>query len=187
MRSISSTNSGLPSATALIRASASASTRPPADQALDQLPVSGSVRGCSGTSSALGRGVAQSGLASRSSAPRKADHQDRRVPGPVGEVLQQLQESRLAPLDVVEQDDDGPRRRQLLEQLADRPEQLLDGGLRPVVTQQTGEASRDQVVLVPRGEQGADLGEGLRRGVRAALPAASRSTSTTGQNVMPSP
>ena len=39
--------------------------------------------------------------------PGKADEQDRRIPRPVRDVLHELEEGRLAPVDVLEDDDQG--------------------------------------------------------------------------------
>ena len=76
---------------------------------------------------------------------------------------------------------------QLLEQLADRPEKLLDGGLGHLVTQEAGEACGDELALMPGPEQRAELADALRRGVGRDDTGGVPSTSTTGQKVMPSP
>ena len=57
--------------------------------------------------------------------PCHGDQQDRRVPGPVGHVLDEVQEGGLAPMDVVEDEDQGFAARQRLEGLADGPEDLI--------------------------------------------------------------
>jgi hypothetical protein len=44
----------------------------------------------------------------RAARPRHAEQQDRRLATEVGDVLDQVEEVRLAPVDVVEDDDDGP-------------------------------------------------------------------------------
>ena len=56
---------------------------------------------------------------------REANEQNRRVPRPVGDVLDEIEECRLAPLEVVEDDDERPLARLRLEQLAHGPEGLL--------------------------------------------------------------
>ena len=56
-----------------------------------------------------------------------ADDQDRRVADPAEQVLDQVQEGRLGPLQVVEGDHERRVRREALEQPADRPHRLLRG------------------------------------------------------------
>ena len=46
---------------------------------------------------------------------------------PVGQVLDEIEDGRLGPLQVVEDDDGRPARREMLQQPSDRPEELLDG------------------------------------------------------------
>ena len=158
-------NNGLPSATVLIRASAAASTRSPPTRPSTRLPRLVVAERQQRDQLRVGprRRPVRSHV--EQLAPGQADHQDRRPPGPVGEVLEHLQEGRFGKMDVVEDDDHRPRRGQLLEQLADRPEKLLDGGLRHLVTQDAGEACGDQLTLVPGVEQRAELADALRRGV----------------------
>ena len=57
--------------------------------------------------------------------PRHAEHQDRRARGQQRDVLDQVEERLLAPLDVVEDDDERPLRRGLLQRLAEGPGDLL--------------------------------------------------------------
>ena len=59
--------------------------------------------------------------------PGHAEEQDRCVAREVGDVLDQVEERRLAPVDVVEDDDERPLARSRLEQLAERPGDLLAG------------------------------------------------------------
>jgi hypothetical protein len=56
---------------------------------------------------------------------RHAQEQNRRVPRQIGDVLDKLEEDRLAPLDVVEQADQRRLRRSALEELAKRPRDLV--------------------------------------------------------------
>ena len=56
---------------------------------------------------------------------RHAHEQQRRVAGPLGDVLDQVEQGRLGPVDVVEHDDDGPAPGERLEQLAHSPEAVL--------------------------------------------------------------
>ena len=57
--------------------------------------------------------------------PRHAEEQERRVAAEVGDVLDQVEERRLAPVDVIEDDDERPLGRGLLERLPDRPRDLV--------------------------------------------------------------
>src|SRR5262249_55347810 len=58
--------------------------------------------------------------------PRETDEQDRGVPDPRREVLDQVEERRLAPVDVVEDEDDRPAARERLEEKPRRGEGILD-------------------------------------------------------------
>ena len=51
----------------------------------------------------------------------EADEEDRRVTGPVRQVLDEVEEGRLGPLQVVEEDDERPGLRLRFEQAADGP------------------------------------------------------------------
>src|SRR5439155_23518962 len=62
---------------------------------------------------------------------REAEQEDGRVTDPAREVLDQVEEGRLGPVDVLEADDEGARPGERLEQLADRPERPLPGRARP--------------------------------------------------------
>ena len=93
--------------------------------------------------------------------PGHAEQQDRRVAGEVGDVLDQVEEGLLAPVHVVEHADERRLGRDRLEQLAERPGDLLAGG--------------DQLLVA---EQGADR-VGGHRSVR--ICGSCLTTSTTGQ------
>ena len=58
--------------------------------------------------------------------PRDAEHQDRGLPRPAGDVFDQVQERGLAPVDVVEHDGERCRLGDRLQERPDRPERLLD-------------------------------------------------------------
>src|SRR2546425_6897819 len=60
--------------------------------------------------------------------PGEADKQDRRVSGPVGHVLDKLEEGRLRPMNIVKDDDQWPLPRKGFEQFPNRPEALLGPG-----------------------------------------------------------
>ena len=56
---------------------------------------------------------------------RHAREQDRGVPCEVGDVLDELEELRLGPLQIVDREDDRPIGREVLQERSDRPERLL--------------------------------------------------------------
>ena len=87
--------------------------------------------------------------------PGEAEEQDRRAGREQGDVLDQVEERLLSPLNVVEDADERFSLRLLLEQLAERPGDLLGRG-----------------ALLSLPEQGAERGR-CRRDRRAARPAAS--------------
>ena len=57
----------------------------------------------------------------------QAHQQDWGVPGPIGHVLDQIEEGGLRPVDVVEHGDQRLAFGQGLQELADRPEHLVQG------------------------------------------------------------
>ena len=92
----------------------------------------------------VGRMSSSSGRAMQSS-------KDRRVPAEVGDVLDQVEEGRLAPVQVVEDHHDRPLGRPSLEQLAKGPRDLLRGASGGVVAEDRGErtdrlAGRDELL-----------------------------------------
>ena len=78
--------------------------------------------------------------------PRHAEEQDRRVAAEVGDVLDQVQEGRLAPMHVLEDDDDRPLSRARLQQLAEGPGDLLGRAGRGLVAENRGERGRRAVL-----------------------------------------
>ena len=56
---------------------------------------------------------------------RDANQEDRRIHGPLGEVLDQVEERGLGPVNVLEEDDQGPFAGERHEQASGRPEDLL--------------------------------------------------------------
>ena len=107
--SICSTKSGLPSAASRMRHAARLVERDAAEQPLDQLvrlrPRSS---GSSSTVVALSLPPAHAGRRSSSSGRAMQSEQDRRVARPVGDVLDEIEEGRLGPVEVVEDDDERP-------------------------------------------------------------------------------
>ena len=57
--------------------------------------------------------------------PRRTEKEDRSVACPVGEMLEQVEQRRLGPVDVVDDENQRPLARTPLERLPDRPEDLL--------------------------------------------------------------
>ena len=151
---ISVTNSGLPPAALAIR-----SRRPAGDTA-----------GRSSSTSAGGSGSSRSatghcGRRSASSGRADADQEHRRARREQRDLLDEVEERLLAPLDVVEHDHE---RRRLLEQLAERPRDLVGRGRR-----------------VPLPEQ--RLRSPRRPPDRPAATSSCFTASTTGKYVIPSP
>ena len=108
--------------------------------------------------------------------PRHAEQQDRRIAAQVGDVLDQIEERLLAPVDVVEHDDERPSHSDRLEQLAERPGDLLD--------------RRHERAVTEHSVNGTGADESSPRSARRCsgfAPSNCFSTSTTGQYVIPSP
>jgi hypothetical protein len=78
--------------------------------------------------------------------PCEAEQQHRRVVRPAGEVLQQVEQRRLRPVDVFDEHDERTLPRELLEQPAHRPEGLTSG--RRVRADRTEHARRDELCVV---------------------------------------
>ena len=125
MATISSTNSGLPSAMARMRAAHPVIDPGRADEVAQEVARVG-----------LGQGLEQHGrrveLAAAPPWPGVeqlgAGHdqqQQRRVARPVGHVLDEIDEGRLGPLQVIDEQDHRPAAGEGLEDLAHRPEGLL--------------------------------------------------------------
>ena len=104
---------------------------PPAARAIFSRSSSASRSGMSSSTSRRQVARAEASPARRGGArqlrPRHAEQQDRRARGEERDVLDQVEERLLAPLDVVEDDDQRPLRRCVLERLAERPGDLLRG------------------------------------------------------------
>ena len=78
--------------------------------------------------------------------PRDAEQQDRCARGEERDVLDQVEERLLAPLDVVEDDDQRPLRRSLLQRLAERPGDLLRRRRRLALAEQRADRHRGGLV-----------------------------------------
>ena len=83
--------------------------------------------------------------------PRDAEHEDRCARGQERDVLDQVEERLLAPLDVVEDDHQRPLRRGLLQRLAERPGDLLRCRRRLRLAQQRADRHRGGLVCGPHG------------------------------------
>ena len=103
--------------------------------------------------------------------PSERDEEDRRLAAPAGEVLDEVEERRLAPVHVVEDDHQRALRRQRFEEPPYGPEGLL-GGDWAALAEDGGDPVAHARVLV---------GDRLEGPVPP-----SRSTSATGRNVAPS-
>jgi hypothetical protein len=96
--------------------------------------------------------------------PRDTQEQDGGLAGPVSEVFDQIEERRLAPMDVVEDEDDRALTSELLEELPHGPERVL-GRARLGPTEQAGDEPGRSLRLVRAGEDGLELGPGDSRRV----------------------
>ena len=103
--------------------------------------------------------------------PRERHDEHRRVAAPLGEVLDEVEERRLAPVHVVEHDDDRLLAREPLQEAPHRPERLLRRDRR-----------RPRRAARPAPPRRA----GPPRRAAASTPPAARTTSATGRNVAPS-
>ena len=105
MPSISSTKRGLPSAASVIRARTDSSSDAPSRCSIRR-SASASPSGSSSTDVALSFPPAQPGRASRSSGRARQTSRIGGLARPVGDVLDQVEERWLGPVDVVEDDDE---------------------------------------------------------------------------------
>ena len=175
MASICSTNSGLPSAASTIRSRSAGVTSPSSS--------SPSIR-CSDSSS-LERRERDEPRARPWRSPgrprvedvgsREAEEQDRRAAREAEDVLEQVEQRGLRPVDVVHRDDERSRHRKRLEEPAERPGGLL-GGARLVTR---ADRAQDQ----PRCDRPrARRSPGAHRApARDRVPATSRTTSASGR------
>ena len=104
--------------------------------------------------------------------PSHAHQHDRRLVREIAYVLQQIQQRRFGPLDVVDHRHDGRVPRRALEQLADRPVDLLGGSLRILgpETEHAEQPGRHQRTVVRIGDRSFDLLPDLAGGVVLARP-----------------
>ena len=122
MASSCSTKSGLPSAASVIRLWSSGVDLGLALQVAEQLlGLEGRERR---EHDRLADGVPL-GVAVEQVGPGEAENEDRSLPAPADHVLDELDESRLCPLEIVEAHDERPLARQVLEQPADGPHRLF--------------------------------------------------------------
>ena len=179
MRTSSWTKSGLPAAaraTSRARPAPSAS-RPPSRSTSRSVASGASGRRTSASDSPGGPGRA----ALEQVGPREAEDEDRRRPAPAGEVLDEVEQRRLGPVDVVEDDEQRTLLRRRLEQPAEGPRDLVRAclAIRPApiaaasrsATSAAQSSSGSSAAIRPR----AAAGWSGRR------PARSRRISATGQ------
>ena len=107
--------------------------------------------------------------------------------GGLGELLEQVQEGRLGPVEVVEHGHQGAGGGQGLEQAADRPDGLLDRGRGRLEPDQLADPFGHQGPVGVRVDHRGQLGPGGRQGSPRPIPAARRTTSASGQKVLPLP
>ena len=97
--------------------------------------------------------------------PGEAQEEDRRTGAPPAQVLNEVEERGLAPVDVLEHNCQRPPFSQGLEEPTHRPERLLRGGHRVGQAQDRGEPLSDGASVLLRVEEWGDLRDGLLRGV----------------------
>ena len=119
----------------------------------------------------------------------EADEQDRRVARPVGDVLDEIEERGLAPVDVVEDDDErlarAPAPRTASARTGSRPRRP-PRPRRGRSTRPRRCATSSASVLLARGPRSASRSPSAGESASSS-PTASLMTSSSGQNVMPSP
>ena len=133
--------------------------------------ISSSDSGSSSTLVAFSLPPAQFGRLSRSSGRAMQREQDRSTSREIGDVLDELEEDRLAPLDVVEEADERLHNGIRLQQLAKRPGDLIRSGGRADVELAQHDLERVARGLVREDLSSAELLHDLHdRPVRDALP-----------------
>ena len=86
---------------------------------------------------------------------RRADEEDRRVPRQVGDRLDEVEQGRLGPVDVVDEDDERPLVGEVLQRATERPDELFLGRRR-LETDEADEAARDRRCLRQSGDERVD-------------------------------
>ena len=178
-----STKSGFPSEASTTRARMR-SSRPALPSRCSVIArVSSSVRRSSSIRVAPGDG-GPLGMALEELVARRADHEQRRVLGCLEDVLDEVEEARLGPVDVLEEDDERSRPGERLQQLPCPPDELLAGELR-----RARGRSPTRRAPPPRRRPRAPRASASATSVvsRSRMPAACRTASASGQKVMPSP
>ncbi len=169
--SSSSANSALPSAASAICVSASAGSCPRAEQVRDQPAAVAVVQGLQQQRRRVELAAGPGGIVVEQLESRHADQQDRRVARELRKVVDEVDERRLGPLQVVEHDHERAALSDRLEQLAHRPgRRLARAGTGAAEAERLQDQLGDQLCLFLPGEQLGDRGaRGLRvrRGLRA--------------------
>ena len=138
---------------------------PAAEQVRDQSPAVAVVERLEQHRHGLDLAAGPGGMAVEELGPRRAEQQDRRVARLLGQVLDERQERRLGPLQVVEDDHERAALRDPLEELAHRPGGHLAGaGAAAAETERVEDQLADQVGLVLAGKE---LGDRSARRLRA--------------------
>ena len=111
----------------------------------------------------------------------RAEEQDGRVPAAFGDVLEQVEQGRLGPVDVLDDDDQRAHLRDLLEEPADRPGDLFLGAGVGRQADRTGDAGGEQIGVALALEPGADLRRALSAVSVSSMCTAPRTISPIGQ------
>ena len=175
---ISSTNSGFPSAAARIRSRAVPGRSASPSRLSSSAPASSPASGSSRIEVAFIFPPLQPGRISSSSGRGDADEQQFCVARPIRQVLDQIQQERLRPVDVVEHHDERPLSSQMLEQLAHAPRRRPRAS-RPPPSRTSRRRARDAVAVVGvLAATARERGERRCGVVGLALPVACRTIST---------
>jgi hypothetical protein len=100
--------------------------------------------------------------------PGDADEQDREITREIGDVLYEVEERRLGPVDVVHHENEGPRSRECLKQPAEGPGGLLARpSSRAAKSERLGHTLGDQSGFLVPCESGRDRRRWLLAGVQS--------------------
>ena len=153
---ICSRKNGLPPAASAMRARRRGSSAAPSSRLSTSASDSAAPSGLSAQRRDVAAGAGEVRPLVEQLRTRKAEQQDRRVERPVDDVLDEIEERRLGPVQVVEHDDERPLARERLEELPHRPERRLRLAAALGEADRRGDALDDDVPLVVGREDAAD-------------------------------
>ena len=101
---------------------------------------------------------------------RSAEDEDRRAARRGGDVLDEVEERRVGPVDVVDDEDERPLRRERLEEPPERPRSLVGRAAAVALADRAGDEPRGEVAVLD-----------AARGARLEVAPTSRTTSASGR------